>query len=190
MNQMTERLFEALAIRKQKQEQDRKEKLEKINVLGEDIATVPTSYQQGEPKIAWICPVPSKKVAETKTITTRVVSIDWDSFNTYDVPKLLEDREINKTITHTSYKRDWDNWETPNEKAKEIWQGLDDILSGKREWPEKGEKILYGKQNSTVCPQCGKRGVSKRLLQTRSADEAPTEILTCIHCGYTWRAKD
>ena len=33
MNQMTERLFEALAIRKQKQEQDRKEKLEKINPL-------------------------------------------------------------------------------------------------------------------------------------------------------------
>lgn len=190
MNQMTERLFEALAIRKQKQEQDRKEKLEKINVLGEDIATVPTSYQQGEPRTAWICPVPSKKVTETKTITTRVVSIDWDSFNAYDVPKILEDREITRTITHTSYKRDWSNHETTNEEINKIWAVVDEILAGKRDWPEKGKLLSLNESNQIVCPNCGKKGANKRLLQTRSADEAPTEILTCIHCGYTWRAKD
>lgn len=170
MNYMTERLFKGLAMRKAKQEQDRKEKIEAIKVLGEDIATVPTAYQQGECKISWIAPVPIKSSPITKSKKD-----GWG---------------IERKVQTTSVKYDWSNWETPNEEVRAIWQGLEDILSGKREWPEKGEKILYGKQNTTVCPNCGKKGANKRLLQTRSADEAPTEILTCIHCGFTWRAKD
>ena len=190
MNYMVERLFEGVALRKARLEKERQDKLDKIHAPSSNTLPVPTAYQQGEPRVAWICPVPSKKVTETKTITTRVVSIDWDSFNAYDVPKVLEDKEITRTITHTSYKRDWSNHETTNEEINKIWAVVDEILAGKRDWPEEGKLLSFKESNQIVCPKCGKRGASKRLLQTRSADEAPTEILTCIHCGYTWRAKD
>lgn len=40
------------------------------------------------------------------------------------------------------------------------------------------------------CPKCGHDKAAYKLLQTRSADEAPTRIFTCLKCKHTWRAYD
>jgi DNA-directed RNA polymerase subunit M len=41
-----------------------------------------------------------------------------------------------------------------------------------------------------ICPKCGHDRASYELLQTRSADEAPTRFFTCEKCGYKWRGYD
>ena len=41
-----------------------------------------------------------------------------------------------------------------------------------------------------ICPKCGHDRASYELLQTRSADEAPTRFFTCEKCNYKWRGYD
>lgn len=41
-----------------------------------------------------------------------------------------------------------------------------------------------------ICPKCGHDRASYELLQTRSADEAPTRFFTCEKCHYKWRGYD
>ncbi len=41
-----------------------------------------------------------------------------------------------------------------------------------------------------ICPKCGHDRASYELLQTRSADEAPTRFFTCEKCGHKWRGYD
>jgi DNA-directed RNA polymerase subunit M len=41
-----------------------------------------------------------------------------------------------------------------------------------------------------ICPKCGHDRASYELLQTRSADEAPTRFFTCENCGHKWRGYD
>ncbi len=38
-----------------------------------------------------------------------------------------------------------------------------------------------------ICPNCGNTEAWLRIEQTRSADEPPTRIYTCVKCKYTWR---
>lgn len=159
-----------IAMRKAKAEQEYKEKLSKINVLGSEIAEVPTLYAKGEPRTGWISPVPLVKTTITKTKKD-----GWG---------------IEKKVKMTAWKHDWDDWEPQNEEVNKTWAALDEILDGKRAWPKKGKVLLFKEGKNIVCPKCGKQGATKSLLQTRSADEAPTEILTCVSCGYTWRARD
>ncbi|MCS7116768.1 MAG: transcription factor S [Nitrososphaerota archaeon] len=37
------------------------------------------------------------------------------------------------------------------------------------------------------CPECKNTTAYWWMLQTRSADEAPTQFFRCTRCGYTWR---
>ena len=37
------------------------------------------------------------------------------------------------------------------------------------------------------CSKCGKRGAYFWLIQTRSADEPPTQFFRCTSCKHTWR---
>ncbi|MEM2093785.1 MAG: transcription factor S [Candidatus Bathyarchaeia archaeon] len=39
----------------------------------------------------------------------------------------------------------------------------------------------------TECPRCGNREANWWMVQTRGADEAPTQFFRCTQCGYTWR---
>ena len=55
-------------------------------------------------------------------------------------------------------------------------------------------KVIVTDKNSTVLPTtkitCYKCGGTKGywwILQTRSADEAPTFFIKCTNCGNTWR---
>lgn len=41
-----------------------------------------------------------------------------------------------------------------------------------------------------ICPECGHDRASYELIQTRSADEAPTRFFTCEECGHKWRGYD
>jgi DNA-directed RNA polymerase subunit M len=38
-----------------------------------------------------------------------------------------------------------------------------------------------------TCPKCRHNEASWWLVQTRGADESPTQFYRCIKCGYTWR---
>lgn len=53
-----------------------------------------------------------------------------------------------------------------------------------------GEDIDVGPVTNETCPECGNDKATYKLLQTRSADEAPTRIFTCTKCKHTWRAYD
>ncbi|MGN1362984.1 MAG: transcription factor S [Methanobrevibacter sp.] len=43
---------------------------------------------------------------------------------------------------------------------------------------------------NVLCPECGHNKAYFKLLQTRSADEAPTRIFTCVKCKHSWREYD
>ena len=53
-----------------------------------------------------------------------------------------------------------------------------------------GEDVDVGPKVTEECPECGHDKATYKLLQTRSADEAPTRIFTCTKCKHTWRAYD
>ncbi len=53
-----------------------------------------------------------------------------------------------------------------------------------------GEDVEVGPRTEEICPECGHNIATYKLLQTRSADEAPTRIFTCVKCKHTWRAYD
>lgn len=37
------------------------------------------------------------------------------------------------------------------------------------------------------CPKCGNLEAEWWMVQTRGADESPTQFFKCTRCGYTWR---
>ena len=37
------------------------------------------------------------------------------------------------------------------------------------------------------CPKCANLGAYWWIVQTRGADESPTQFFRCTKCGYTWR---
>ena len=51
-----------------------------------------------------------------------------------------------------------------------------------------GKDVNVGDMTNEVCPECGHDKAYYKLLQTRSADEAPTRIFTCVKCKHRWRA--
>ncbi|MBQ6100361.1 transcription factor S [Methanobrevibacter sp.] len=53
-----------------------------------------------------------------------------------------------------------------------------------------GEDIEVGPTVNETCPECGHDKATYKLIQTRSADEAPTRIFKCSKCKHTWRAYD
>lgn len=53
-----------------------------------------------------------------------------------------------------------------------------------------GEDVDVGPITNETCPECGHDKATYKMLQTRSADEAPTRIFTCAKCKHTWRAYD
>ena len=53
-----------------------------------------------------------------------------------------------------------------------------------------GDDVDVGPVTNETCPECGHDKATYKMLQTRSADEAPTRIFTCTKCKHTWRAYD
>lgn len=54
----------------------------------------------------------------------------------------------------------------------------------------KGEDVETLPTTKAVCPECGNTKAFWWLLQTRSADEAPTRFFKCTECKHTWREYD
>ena len=53
-----------------------------------------------------------------------------------------------------------------------------------------GEDVDVGPITTETCPECGNDRATYKLLQTRSADEAPTRFFTCKKCKHKWREYD
>jgi len=42
-------------------------------------------------------------------------------------------------------------------------------------------------ETNAECPRCGNMRASWWMVQTRRADESPTQFYRCTECGHTWR---
>lgn len=49
------------------------------------------------------------------------------------------------------------------------------------------ENIRALPTTTAECPKCGYDKAYWWMVQTRSADEAPTRFFRCVKCGYVWR---
>lgn len=52
---------------------------------------------------------------------------------------------------------------------------------------ERNKDVRTLPEVATVCPRCGNRKAFWWTVQTRGADESPTQFFRCTKCGYTWR---
>lgn len=52
---------------------------------------------------------------------------------------------------------------------------------------EKEKNIRTLPQTSVQCPKCGNRTAYWWMVQTRRADESPTQFYRCTKCNNTWR---
>ena len=50
-----------------------------------------------------------------------------------------------------------------------------------------GEESVLSKTSGVKCPNCGYTEAYWWMIQTRSADEAPTTFYKCVRCGHVWR---
>ena len=151
-------------------QKEAQEKTNSFKLLGSDIAVVPTAYQQRQSPSHWIAPVP--------LIETSITEIKKDGWG------------IERKVKVKGWKHDWSEWSTSLTEVEAIWKEFDEIIESKQ--IGNGSKLIEALKASRTmkCPICGKQTIVKEQLQTRSADEAPTEILKCLSCGHTWRAKD
>jgi len=52
---------------------------------------------------------------------------------------------------------------------------------------EKNEALKPLPITNVTCPKCGYDKAYWWIVQTRGADESPTQFFRCVRCGYTWR---
>ncbi|MCS7113734.1 MAG: transcription factor S [Nitrososphaerota archaeon] len=52
---------------------------------------------------------------------------------------------------------------------------------------ERSEEIRALPTTTAECPKCSYDKAYWWMVQTRSADEAPTRFFRCVKCGYVWR---
>ena len=50
------------------------------------------------------------------------------------------------------------------------------------------KKIEILPRTKETCPKCGFEEAYFSILQTRSADEAPTRFFKCVKCDHSWRS--
>ena len=71
------------------------------------------------------------------------------------------------------------------------WKGGEvDISEGsksKKEINMVKEEVETLPKAKITCPKCGCEEAYYYLMQTRSADEAPTTFYRCVKCGHRWR---
>lgn len=52
---------------------------------------------------------------------------------------------------------------------------------------EKESELPTKGSTAFKCSKCGARNSSVQQLQTRAGDEAPSSIITCLECGFTFK---
>lgn len=72
---------------------------------------------------------------------------------------------------------------TPDEMDPDANQQIKDMIDLRL-----SVQIKLKTHNLYICPKCGKRETTSEDRQTRCADEAPTTLLTCVHCKHVWRS--
>ncbi len=81
------------------------------------------------------------------------------------------------------YEKDLSDKESSEYAVSEKIQAKDNIIM-------KGEDVETLPTTKASCPECGNTKAFWWLLQTRSADEAPTRFFKCTECKHTWREYD
>ncbi len=77
------------------------------------------------------------------------------------------------------------------EKSKESLILKEDIKESKAEKIEVvDKKVDVLPKIKEDCPKCGYTEAYYWLVQTRSADEAPTRFFKCVKCNHNWRSYD
>ena len=74
-------------------------------------------------------------------------------------------------------------WIKPNIQSKKKVESKETVIM-------RGDESGLRSTVREICPKCGHDRASYELLQTRSADEAPTRFFTCEKCGHKWRGYD
>lgn len=64
---------------------------------------------------------------------------------------------------------------------------IDNSRRIKKEIVVVGEEASLSKVSGVKCPNCGFNEAYWWMVQTRSADEAPTTFYKCVRCGHVWR---
>ena len=79
----------------------------------------------------------------------------------------------------------------PNEIDKSGYKGkVEKVESKETVVIMRGDESGLRSTVREICPKCGHDRASYELLQTRSADEAPTRFFTCEKCHHKWRGYD
>ena len=101
-----------------------------------------------------------------------------------------EDEEEPKTITlkylkcnSCGYKKDLDDEVKEKYSVEKKVKTEDTVIM-------RGDESGMKSTVREICPKCGHDRASYELLQTRSADEAPTRFFTCEKCHHKWRGYD
>lgn len=81
------------------------------------------------------------------------------------------------------YEKDASNKDTEQFNVSEKIQSKNNVV-------DLGNEVDVRPTTNVLCPECGNNKAYFKLLQTRSADEAPTRIYTCVKCKHSWREYD
>ena len=93
-----------------------------------------------------------------------------------------EEKVVFKCMT-CGYEKDPSEVDQDQYKVKETVESSDSVIM-------RGDESGMRSTVREVCPKCGHDRASYELLQTRSADEAPTRFFTCEKCHHKWRGYD
>ena len=93
-----------------------------------------------------------------------------------------EEKVVFKCMT-CGYEKDPSEVDQDQYKVKETVESSDNVIM-------RGDESGMRSTVREICPKCGHDRASYELLQTRSADEAPTRFFTCEECGHKWRGYD
>ncbi|ADC46023.1 transcription factor S Tfs2 [Methanobrevibacter ruminantium M1] len=93
-----------------------------------------------------------------------------------------EEKVVFKCMT-CGYEKDPSEVDQDQYKVKETVESSDSVIM-------RGDESGMRSTVREICPKCGHDRASYELLQTRSADEAPTRFFTCEKCHHKWRGYD
>ena len=93
-----------------------------------------------------------------------------------------EERVVFKCMT-CGYEKDPSEVDQDQYKVKEAVESSNNVIM-------RGDESGMRSTVREICPKCGHDRASYELLQTRSADEAPTRFFTCEKCNHKWRGYD
>ena len=79
-------------------------------------------------------------------------------------------------------KKKYTEYSIQTEINKDLYNTID-MQAFKKEYAN----VMVKNTSGINCRKCGSDNVNVRSVQTRSADEAPTQFYTCLNCNNRWK---